>query len=148
MNGVGDKITIAQARVRRTDPRWRRRHTQADITGIALVTLLVVLPPVAAALWPPLGLALVALLLVVAPAALWWRGPKVGLERRTALLVAVPVANLVALVPAVWRAAHLHLQRWQGPLQPDWDDRTWIAAGALATLLWVVAVAGVVWSLV
>jgi hypothetical protein len=144
---VGDKITIAQARVRRTDPRWRRRHTQADAVGIVLVGLLVAVPPVAAALWPRLGLAVVALLLVGAAAGLGWRGPRVGLERRVALLVIVPGANLVALVPAVWRAAHLHLQRWQGPLQPGWDDSTWLAVAAVAGLLWATAAGGVVWTL-
>lgn len=144
---MGDKVSIAQARVRRSDPRWRRRHTQADITGIALVVLLVTVPPLALALWRPVGLAIVVLLLVVAPAAVLWRGPQVGLERRAALLVAVPLANLVTLVPAVWRAAHLHLQRWQGPLQPGWDDSTWWAAGAVGALLWVAAAAGVAWSL-
>ena len=112
------------------------------------MVLLVTVPPIVGALWRPLGVAAVLLLLVAAPAALWWRGPTVGFERRAALLVAVPILNLIVLVPAVWRAAHLHLQHWQGPLEPRWDDKVWLAAGAAAALLWLAAVAGLLWSLV
>ncbi len=144
---MGDKVTIAQARVRRTDPAWRRRHKVADLVGIGLVVLLLVLPPLAASLAPAAGLTIVAALLVVAAAALSIRGPAVGIERRAALLVAVPGLNILVLVPAVWRAAHLHLQRWQGPLQPAWDETTWTAVGAAAALVWVAGIAGLIWAL-
>ena len=144
---MGDKITIAEVRARRTDPFWRRRHKLADLTGAVLVVLLLVLPPAAAVLRPPVGLPLAAALVVAAPVALWLRGPKVGLERRAALLAAIPVLNLVVLVPAVWRGAHLHLQRWQGPLQPSWDDGAWLAAGAIAAVFWLASLAGLVLAL-
>ena len=140
---MGNKISIAEARARRTDPVWRRKHKAADLTAIALVTLLLVVPLVAGVLSPPLGLALVIGASVVAAAALGCGGPTVGFERRTAVLAIVPVLNLPVLVPAVWRAAHLHLQRWQGPLQPGWDDTVWLAAAALSTLAWVAILAGV-----
>jgi len=145
---VGDKITIAEARLRRTDPVWRRRQLLADIRGICLVVLLLVVPPVSGLLWPLLGNAIVAAILLVAPAALWWRGPVVGLERRSALLVAVPVLNLFVLVPAVWRLAHLGIQRWQGPLEPPWGDRMWIVAGAVGIVCWLLAVARLAFTVV
>jgi hypothetical protein len=144
LEGVGDKISIAEVRARRTDPAWRRRHQLADIAGATLVLLLVVVPPTSWVLSPPVGALVLLVLLVGAAGALWWRGPRVGLERRTALLVAIPVVNLVILVPAVWRAAHLHLQRWRGPLDPRWDDTTWRVAGAVAVVLWLALLAGVV----
>jgi hypothetical protein len=147
VSAVGDKLTIGEARARRTDPVWRRRHKLADLTGIALVALLLVALPVAAALGPsPFAVAALALL-VVAPVAIWLQGPVVGLERRAALLVAIPVVNLVVLVPAVWRTAHLHLQRWQGPLDPRWDDSVWRLVGAAALVLWLATVAALVWLL-
>ncbi len=147
MSSVGDKVTIAEARVRRTDPVWRRRHKVADLTGIGLVLLLLLLPPLLSLLWRPLGVAFGLAVVVVAPAALWWRGPKVGLERRTALVVAVPVLGLFVLVPAVWRAAHLHIQRWQGPLEPPWGDTAWLALGALGVVCWLATVASLTLSL-
>ncbi len=140
---MGDKISIAEVRARRSDPVWVRRHKLADLTGAAVVVLLVVVPALAAALWRPYGLAAAAAaVLVVAPAVLWLRGPTVGLERRAALLVAVPGVNLIVLVPAAWRAAHLHVQRWQGPLEPRWDDSVWRLVGPLAALCWLAGVGG------
>lgn len=144
---MGDKITIGEARARRLDPVWRRRHKQADLTGIAFVALLFVLP-VGRIFWPPLGLLLAVALLLVAPACLWWRGPKVGLDRRSAVLVAVPMLNFFVLVPAVWRAAHLHLQRWQGPLQPPWGDTAWLVMGAVGVGFWLFSAGGLVLFLV
>ena len=144
---MGDKITIAEARARRTDPVWRRRQKLTDVTGLVLVGLLLVVPPVAGLLWPPAGVAVAALILLVAPPLLWLRGPLVGLERRAALLVAVPALNLFVLGAAVWRFAHLGIQRWQGPLQPRWDDGVWWAVGALGIALWVASVVGLGLSL-
>jgi len=141
-----ERLTIAEVRARRTNPEWRRRHRLADLSGLALVVLLLVAPPVAGALWRPLGLGLGALILVGGPVALWVCGPSVGLERRTALLVAVPVLNLFVLVPAVWRAAHLGLQRWQGPLEPPWGDTVWIVVAVVGVACWLAAVAGLVLS--
>lgn len=138
---MGDKITIAEARARRTDPVWRRRQLRTDLTGLALVALLLVLPPVLGLLFPPLGVALGLLLLLAGPAALWWRGPVVGLERRSALLVAVPLLNLYVLGAAAWRVAHLGIQRWQGPLEPRWDDRVWWVAGVAGAAFWLATLA-------
>jgi len=148
-DGVGesDRITIAEVRARRTDPVWRRRHQLADLRGLALVVGLLVLPPVAWLLWRPLGLGLVATVLLAGSAALWSSGPQVGLERRTALLVAIPVLNLIILVPAVWRSAHLGLQRWQGPLQPGWSDGVWAVAAVVGVACWLGAAALLVLSL-
>jgi len=145
---VGDKISIAEARARRTDPVWRRRHKLADLAGAGFVVLLVVLPPLTAAVWRPVGAAADVALLVLAPAALWLRGPIGGFERRAAFLVVIPGLNLVVLVPAVWRAAHLHLQHWQGPLEPGWDDTVWRVVGSLAVVVWLAgAAAAVAWTL-
>ena len=144
---VSDKISIAEARARRSDPVWRRRHKLADLTGMGLVVLLLLLPPLAGLVWRPLGVAVVAALLLGAPVSIWYRGPAVGLERRAALLVAVPVLNLFVLVPAVWRFAHLGIQRWQGPLEPPWDDATWWIAGVVGVALWVASLAGLALSL-
>lgn len=144
MSGVGDKLTIGEARARRTDPFWRRRHKVADLEAAGLVVLLLVVPPVTAVVSPRLGLGLLLGLLVLGPAALWSGGPSVGFERRTALLVVVPVLNLVVLVPAVWRAAHLHLQRWQGPLEPRWDDGVWRVVAPAAVVVWLLSVGGLV----
>lgn len=144
MSGVGDKLTIGEARARRTDPSWQRRHKVADLEAAGLVGLLLVVPPVAAVVWPRLGLGLLLALVVVGPAALWWGGPSVGFERRAALLVVVPVLNLMVLVPAVWRAAHLHLQRWQGPLDPRWDDGVWRGVAAASAVVWLLSVGGLV----
>lgn len=143
---MGDKISIAEARARRLDPVWRRRHKVADLTGLAFVALLFVLP-IGRLFWAPLDLVLALALLVVAPAALWLRGPKVGLDRRTAFLVAVPILNLFVLVPAVWRAAHLHLQRWQGPIQPPWGDTAWPVMGVVGAGFWLASAGGLVLSL-
>lgn len=140
---MGDKISIAEARARRTDPVWRRRHKLADLTGAALVVLLLAVPPAVAALSRPAGVALAGAVLIAAPAVLWWSGPRVGFERRAALLTAIPVVNLVVLALAVWRGAHLHLQRWQGPLQPAWDDRVWPAVAAAAAAIWLGVLVGV-----
>lgn len=145
--GETDRISIAEARARRTDPVWRRRHQLADLRGLALVVLLVVLPPLGWLLWRPLGLGLGATILLGAPAALWWAGPAVGLERRTAALVAVPGLNLIILVLAVWRSAHLGLQRWQGPLQPGWSDTVWTSAAVVGIACWLGAAALLVLSL-
>lgn len=134
---MGDKITIAEARARRTDPVWRRRHRLADLRGAGLVVLLLLGPSLGAALWEPLRLASGLVLLVALPAALWWRGPEVGLERRTAVLVAVPVLNLMVLVPAAWRLAHLGIQRWQGPLEPRWGDGVWMGTAVLGVACWL-----------
>ena len=144
---MGDKITIAEARARRSDPMWRRRLLLTDLTGLGLVALLLVGPPVAALLWRPLGLAIVLLLLLGAPAALWWRGPVVGLDRRTALLVAVPLLNLFVLGAAVWRSAHLGIQRWQGPVEPRWDDGVWWVVGAVGVAFWLANAVGLALSL-
>jgi len=144
---VGDKISIAEARVRRADPAWRRRHKSADLFGAALVGLLLVVPPLGALLWRPLGMALALALLVGAPAAMWWGGPTVGFERRAAFLTAIPVLNLFVLVPAVWRSAHLRLQHWQGPLQPPWGDTAWLALSVLGVLAWLANLAGLALSL-
>jgi len=144
---VADKISMAEARARRTDPIWRRRHKQADLVGAALIAVLLIVPPLGAVVWPPLRVALALGLLVGGPATLWWQGPSVGLERRAALLVAVPVLNLMVLVPAVWRAAHLHLQHWQGPLEPRWNGAVWIVVGAVGVVMWLVTVAGLALSL-
>jgi len=146
-SGVGDKITIAEARVRRTDPGWRRRYKLADLGGLALVLLLLLGAPLAGLLWRPLGVACSVALLVGAPLALWSVGPVVGLERRAALLVAVPVLNLFVLVPATWRFAHLSIQRWQGPLEPPWGDGVWWVAGAVGAACWLAAVSSLVLSL-
>lgn len=143
---MGEKISIAEARVRRTDPVWRRRHKLADVNGIALVALLILLPPAAGLLWRPLGLALSAGLLLGAPAAIWVRGPSVGLDRRAALLVAIPLLNLFVLVPGVWRAAHLHVQHWQGPLQPPWEHGVWLAVGVVGVLFWLASLASLALS--
>lgn len=145
--GESDRLTIAEVRARRTDPVWRRRHRLADLWGLTLVVALLVVPPVAWLLWRPLGFGLSATILLAAPAALWRRGPVVGLERRTAALVAVPVVNLIVLVPAVWRWAHLGLQRWQGPLQPGWSDGVWTVAVIAGSACWLSAAAGLVLSL-
>ncbi len=145
--GDTDKVTIAEARARRSDPAWRRRHQLTDLRGIVLVGLLLIVPPVGGILWRPLGVAAAAAILIGAPAGLWWRGPVVGLERRTAVLAAVPVLNLVVLVPALWRLAHLGIQHWQGPLQPDLDDGAWVAAAALGIVCWLGAAALLVLSL-
>ena len=144
---MGDKITIAEARARRTDPVWRRRHKLADLGGIALVVLLLLLFLFSGLLWRHLGIAVAVALLLGAPPALWWRGPVVGLERRTALLVAVPLLNLFVLVPAVWRFAHLGLQRWQGPLEPQWGDGVWWVVGALGVALWLTSATSLALSL-
>lgn len=144
---MGDKITIAEARARRTDPLWRRRHKLADLRGIALVVLLLLLVLVSGLLWRPLGLAVGAALLLGAPAALWWRGPVVGFERRTALLMAVPLLNLFVLIPAVWRLAHLDIQRWQGPLEPRWGDGVWWVVGAIGVALWLLSATSLALSL-
>jgi len=148
-DGVGesDRITIAEVRARRTDPVWRRQHQLADLRGLALVVVLLLVPPVAWLLWRPLGVGLSATILLVGPVALWCRGPVVGLERRSAALVAVPVLNLIVLVPAVWRAAHLGLQRWQGPLQPGWSDGVWVVATVVGVTCWLGAAALLVLSL-
>ncbi len=148
-DGVGesDRITIAEVRARRTDPVWRRRHQRADLRALALIVVLLVLPPVAWLLWRPLGLGLAATVLLAGPAALWSSGPKVGLERRTAVLVAIPVLNLIVLVPAVWRSAHLGLQRWQGPLQPGWSDGVWVVAAVVGAACWLGAAALLILSL-
>ena len=145
---MGDKITIAEARVRRTDPVWRRRQKLTDLTGLVLVVLLLVVPPGARLLWPPAGVAVAALILLAAPPLLWLRGPIVGLERRTALLVAVPVINLFVLGAAVWRFAHLGHQRWQGPLEPRWGDGVWWVAGVVGVALWVASAASLGLSLI
>lgn len=144
---MGEKISIAEARARRADPVWRRRHHFADLRGIALVVLLLLGPLVAGMLSRPLGLAISAAFLIGAPALIWWRGPEVGLERRSALLVAVPVLNLFVLVPAAWRLAHLSLQHWQGPLEPPWGDGVWLVAGAVGGVCWLAAAASLVLSL-
>ncbi len=144
---MSEKISIAEARARRADPAWRRRHQMADLRGIALVVLLLVVPPVAGALSRSAGVAVWATVLVGGPAALWWRGPVVGLERRSALLVAVPGLNLFVFVPAVWRLAHLGLQRWQGPLEPRWSDRVWLVVAPIGVLCWLASVASLVRSL-
>ena len=148
MSRVGDKLTIAQVRARRTDPVWRRRHKVADISGIALVVAVLVGPFLLALLWRPLGAAAGLAIVVGGAAALAASGPKVGLERRAALLVAIPILGLFVVVPAVWRAAHLHLQRWQGPLEPPWSDTAWLALGVVGVVCWVATVAGLVLSLV
>lgn len=144
---MGEKISISEARARRADPVWRRRHHLADLRGIALVVLLVLVPPVAGLLSRPLGLAISAAFLIGAPALIWWGGPVVGLERRSALLVAVPVLSLFVLVPAAWRLAHLSLQHWQGPLEPPWGDGVWLVAGAVGVVCWLAAVASLVLAL-
>ena len=144
---MGDKITIAEARARRSDPVWRRRHKRADLGGIALVVLLLLLLVLSGFVWRPLGLTVAAALLLGAPAALWSRGPLVGLERRTALLVAVPVLNLFVLIPAVWRFAHLGIQRWQGPLEPRWGEGVWWVVGSVGVALWLTSVARLALSL-
>ena len=145
--GESDRITIAEVRARRTDPVWRRRHQLADLRGLASVVVLLVLPPAAWLLWRPVGLGLAATVLLAGPAALWSSGPQVGLERRTAVLVAIPVLNLIVLVPAVWRSAHLGLQRWQGPLQPGWTDGVWVVATVVGVACWLGAAALLVLSL-
>jgi len=148
-DGVGesDRITIAEVRARRTDPVWRRRHQLADLRGLSLVVGLLVLPPLAWLFWRPLGLGLAITVLVAGAAALWSSGPKVGLERRTSVLVAIPLLNLVVLVPAVWRSAHLGLQRWKGPLQPGWSDGVWVVAAVVGVACWLGAAALLVLSL-
>ncbi len=137
---MGDKITIAEARARRSDPVWLRRHRLADLSGAVLAVLVVVLPGAAGLLWAPLGLVVAAGFLFGAPAGLWWCGPTVGLDRRTALLVAVPFVNLFVLVAAVWRASHLHLQRWQGPVGPPWGDTAWWVLGTAGVAFWLASV--------
>lgn len=145
---VGDKISIAEARARRTDPVWRRRHFRADVLGITFVVLLLLLPPLSGLLWPPVARAVAAVIMLGVPAVLWWRGPEVGLERRAALLVAIPVLNLFVLIPAVWRLAHLGIQQWQGPLEPPWGDRVWIVAGAAGIACWLAALTSLVLTLI
>jgi len=108
---------------------------------ISLVVVLLVVPPALATLRLALGLSAVLALLVVGPAALWLRGPTVGFERRAALLAGVPLLNLYVLVPAVWRAAHLHLQRWQGPLDPRWNDEVWRFVVPLTVVGWLASLA-------
>jgi hypothetical protein len=137
---VGNRLTIAEVRARRSDPVWRRRHKVADITGAFLVVLLLALHVVGVLLWRPVGAAMLLALLVAGPAAIWSGGPRVGFERRAALLAGAPVLNLAVLVLAVWRAAHLHLQRWHGPLEPRWDDTVWTGAGIAAGLCWVAGI--------
>lgn len=148
MSRVGDKLTIAEVRARRTDPVWRRRHKIADISGIALVAAVLVGPLLLSLLWPPLGAAAALVVLVGSAAGLWSSGPRVGFERRAALLVAIPILGLFVLVPASWRAAHLHLQRWRGPLEPPWGDTAWLALAALGVVCWAATVAGLVLALV
>lgn len=145
---VNEKISIAEARARRADPVWRRRHRIADITGATLVALLLVVPIAAGVLWRPLGMLMFLAVSLGGPAALWLWGPKVGLERRTALLVPIPVLGLFVVVPAVWRAAHLHLQHWQGPLAPPWGDTAWAVVGTVGAVLWFVNMAGFVMALI
>lgn len=142
MISVGNKISIAEARARRTDPVWRRLHKMADVAAAALVAAVVLVPVLAQLLWPPFGAVLAVAVLLAAAAAVGGSGPKVGFERRAAFLLGIPVVNLIVLVPAVWRAAHLHLQRWQGPLEPRLDDQAWLAASVLGGLCWLATLVG------
>ena len=140
---VGDKISIAEARARRSDPVWRRLHKTADLLGMGSVALVLLVPAVVQVLLPPYG-AVVALAVLIGTAmAVAGSGPQVGFERRAALLLGIPLVNLLVVVPAVWRAAHLHLQHWQGPLEPRLDDGVWIAVWVAGTLGWLATLAGV-----
>lgn len=140
---MGQKISIAEARARRTDPVWRRLQKTADVAGAALVALVILVPAVIQILEPPYGAVLAVAVLLGAAAVVAASGPKVGFERRTALLLGIPIVNLLILVPAVWRGAHLHLQRWQGPLEPRLDDQTWLVASAIGGLCWIATLGGV-----
>lgn len=142
MSPVRDKISIAEARNRRTDPVWRRRHKAADITAASLVAVVVLVPVVAQLLWPPFGAVLAVAVLLGTAGALWGDGARVGFERRAAFLVGIPVVNLLVVVPATWRVAHLHLQRWQGPLEPRLDEQLWLAASVVGGLCWLATLAG------
>lgn len=147
MNSVGNKISIAEARARRTDPGWRRLHKAADLMGMGLVALVVLVPAVVQILWPPFGAVLAVVVLLGATAAVAGDGPNVGFERRAAFLLGIPFVNLLVLVPAVWRAAHLHLQHWQGPLEPRLDDQVWLAASVVGGLCWVTTLGGLAFLL-
>jgi hypothetical protein len=140
---VGDKISIGEARARRTDPVWRRLHKTADLMGMGLVALVVLVPAVLQLLVPPYGAVVAVAVLLGTAVAVAGSGPKVGFERRAALLLGIPLVNLLVLVPAVWRAAHLHLQRWQGPLEPRIEDQAWVAASVVGGLCWLATLAGV-----
>lgn len=144
---MGAKISIAEARIRRSDPTWRRRHKVADISGAVLATLVVLVPLAVALLRPSLAVAVAVAVLAAGTAAVATGGPAVGFERRAALLVAIPVVGTVILFLATWRGAHLHLQHWQGPLEPQWDDNLWLAACAGAALMWLGLVGLLVLSL-
>lgn len=139
---MGDKISIAEARARRTDPVWRRLHKTADVAAAALVALVILAPAVVQILFPPFGAVLAVAVLLGAGAAVAGSGPKMGFERRTALLLGIPIVNLLILVPAVWRGAHLHLQRWRGPLEPRLDDQLWLAASVVGGLCWIATLGG------
>ena len=134
---MGAKISIAEARIRRTDPLWRRRHKTADILGAVLGVLVVLVPVAAALLAPALAVVVAVAVLATGTAAVATGGPAVGFERRAAVLVVVPVVGLVILFLATWRGAHLHLQHWQGPLEPQWDENLWLAASAAAAVSWL-----------
>lgn len=139
---MNEKISLAEARARRADPVWQRRHRMADITGAVLVALLFLVPLVAGLVSLTVGLLVAVSVLIGATAAVGASGPTVGMERRAALLVGIPIVGGLVLVPSVWRAAHLHLQHWQGPLQPPWENGPWIAAAVVSGLSWLATAVG------
>ncbi len=106
--------------------------------GVAVLVLLVAVPAAVGSLWQHLAGIAYGVVVVGLAIALWERGPVAGIDRRAAVLAAIPFINLFAVVPAVWRWTHRGARRTAGRIEPPWGTVGW----TIATLLGVACLGG------
>lgn len=103
-----------------------------------LLTVSIVAAVSAGLWWPgPWRTALGWVVLIVTGVLLWTRGPRVGVDRRAALLMLVPVLGVAMAITALWRAFSPR-PYWRD--YPGWGRKGWTVAVAFSAVLLAIGV--------
>lgn len=117
---------------------------RGDAFGVAAEIAFFVVPGALGFVWRPLAVVAELVLFVTVPVAVWKHGPQVGIDRRAAVLVGIPLLDLFVIVPALWRWAHQPLPVSSGPLEPAWGRVAWTVMTPVGVACWLGVIAKVV----
>jgi hypothetical protein len=115
----------------------RRGH----VVGVLALFVLFAGPRLMAALWPPSFAVIYGVFLVALPVAIWRWGPRVRIDSRAALTVAIPVLGLMSVIPFIWRTAHRG-RSYPGAPEPPWGAVAWSIVGAIGVAFYAFTIAG------
>ena len=110
---------------------------RGNFVGLSALLALVAVPPLLGLAWHPLAGAVRLVILIGLPVSLWRYGRAVGIDRRAAVLVGIPLFGLFAVVPAIWRWAHHDVRTAHTALEPRWGRVAWTVAAVVGVGCWL-----------